>query len=188
LGAIAIGTALGLNLLSRFLKRRASRNTKLTLARAAYVALAVAVAGSVLMVSLRATNVVHEQRLEDWSGTIVNLTVQGIVSDVKLNYEVNTGYSYHISAAYVTLNVTKVLWATEFWENLTNAVEYYTGRTIIVSYDKPNPPSLNAEQLVEVCGYYSPWIEDWILSDKLIVTSTMAQGYLNLLQNYNSLT
>ncbi|MCW4010258.1 MAG: hypothetical protein NWF05_06510 [Candidatus Bathyarchaeota archaeon] len=178
IGALIIGTTMGLNVLSVFMRQNAVRKTRVKLRRAAYLVLAGVMLTSGMLITLRATNVLHEQRLENWGVSTVNLTVQGTVSEVKYNHEINNGYSYHIFPAYVTLNVTRLIWGDASGSNQTSAAEYWQNRTVAVGYDKTSPPQLIAGQQIEVNGYFCGWIEDSLYSNKLIVTSNMNEGYI----------
>jgi hypothetical protein len=183
LAVLVVGSIVGVNVLSSWARMQLRLKMPATLKKTAYLVLALVVAVSGALMTLRVTNLIHEQRLETWSGTTVNLTIQGVVANVKLNYEVNTGYSYHIFPVYFTLNVTKVLWVgpSEFCGNLANAVEYWSNTTVVVACDKQAPQGLAVRQTVEVNGYFGTWMEDSIYSGMMIVAPTMSEGYVTLL-------
>ncbi len=183
LTAVVCGCVLGTELLASFVKRQLRMKNPSLLSKSAYVVLAVVILVSGLLISLRATDVVHEQRLEAWKESGVNLTVQGVILDSKANYEVNTGYSYHVFPAYFTLNVTRVLWvgAGESEDNLTSAVAFWSNRTVVVACDKSVPQGLAIGQTVEVNGWHCIWLEDSIYSGTLIVAPSIGESYLRLL-------
>jgi len=172
------GGALCFNFLATWIKRQQRLKNSPKLRKIAYLGLSIIILISGLLISLRATNVLHEQRLENWSGTSVNLTVQGTVSGAKYNYEVNNGHSYHVFAEYFDLNVTKVLWVNDPSQNLTNAAEYWTNQTIILCNDLPNPPHLTVGESVEANGYYNFLLGDSVYSEKLIVAPSMNESYI----------
>jgi hypothetical protein len=181
IGALIVGTSMGLNVLSTFVRRNAVRKTKVKLRRAAYLILSAIIVMSGMLIILRATNVLHEQQLENWSVSTVNLTVKATVSEIRYNHEVNTGYSYHIFRAYLCINVTKLMWEGESKSNETSAAWYWQNRTVVVGYDKINPPQLATGQQIEVNGYLCCLVEDSLYSGMLIVTPNMDEGYIRAL-------
>jgi hypothetical protein len=66
----------------------------------AFLAIVLVISGTLF--SLRATNVLHEPNLfsENYhGGNNPNLIVNGTVEEIKLNYQVNLGYNYHVFPA-----------------------------------------------------------------------------------------
>jgi|WetSurMetagenome_2_1015567.scaffolds.fasta_scaffold05682_1 hypothetical protein len=183
LTGLVFGCVVGVELLASFVKRQLRLKNPAFLGKVAYVVLAAVILASGLLISLRATDVVHEQRLETWRESAVNLTVQGVVLDSKENYEVNTGYSYHVFPAYFALNVTRVLWVGvgESLDNLTSAVAFWSNRTVVVACDKSVPQGLAIGQTVEVNGWHCIWLEDSIYSGTLIVAPSISESYLRLI-------
>ncbi len=175
---LVLGGALGFNSLVTWIRRQQRLKNSPKLRKAAYMGLSIIVLISGLLISLRATNVLHEQRLENWTGTDVNLTVQGLVSEVRFNYEVNNGYNYHIFLEYITLSVTKVLWVNSEGENLTTTAYSLSNQTLVVCCDKPNIPTLNTGESVEVNGYFDGSLLNSVYSDKLIVAPSMNESYI----------
>jgi hypothetical protein len=149
--------------------------------KALYVSFAIIIVVSSMIISIRATNIVHEEYLETYhGGTSSNLTLKGTINSVALNYEVNTGYSYHIFPAYITLNVTEVIWGGHPWENQTTVTEYVQHRgSIVIYFEKTDVPSLAVGRQVEVNGYYYPWMEDSLYSYTLVVSPIVNGSYLN---------
>jgi hypothetical protein len=180
LAALVIGSVLGVGVLASHVTFQLRLKEPAKLRKTAYAVLTVVILVSAVVMSLRATNTLHEQRLQTWHISAVNLTVQGNVTDLKLNYEVNNGYFYHIFPAYVTLGVTRVLWVgpAEFSGNLTNVVDYWSNRTVLVACDKLAPQGLAAGQQVEVNGCYLGWLEDSVYSGMLVVAPNMNESYL----------
>ena len=72
-----------------------NKRKSLLLRKTIYVILAVVVALSALLITIRATtNLIREQWLENFQySSTPNLTLRGVVTGIALNYEVNTGYS-----------------------------------------------------------------------------------------------
>ena len=154
------------------------------LRKVVYVFLAIVIIASALLISIRATtNIIHEQHLENFhGGSSPNLTLRGIIASIALNYEVNTGYSYHIFPAYLTLNVTTVVWSSEPWENQTSTAEYLRNQgNVIIYFEKTDVPTLTVGQQVEVSGYYCQWLEDSLYSNKLVVSPSISESYVKAL-------
>ncbi len=152
-----------------------------TLKRTVYLLLVIVVLASSALISARATNIIHEQHLENFDyANSPNLTVKGTINSVKLNYEVNNGFSYHIFPAYLTLEISEVVWSGQPWENQTTAAEYllHQGSTIVY-FEKTDVPSLMVGQQVEVSGYYCLWIEDSLYSSTLVVSPNINGSYLS---------
>jgi hypothetical protein len=156
----------------------------LVLRKSIYVILAVVVASSALLITIRATtNLIHEQWLENYpGGGTPNLTLRGVVTEIALNYEVNTGYSYHIFPAYITINVTEFVWGEEFWQNQTSSSDYWQHQgSVVIYFEKTDVPKLEVGQRIEVNGFMAPWIEDSLYSGKLVVASQINGSYINLI-------
>ena len=153
------------------------------LRKSIYVILAVVVASSALLITIRATtNLIHEQRLENFQySSTPNLTLRGVVTGIALNYEVNTGYSYHIFPAYITINVTEFVWGEGEWQNQTGySSEYWQHqRSAEICFDKADVPKLEVGQRIEVNGFMAPWIEDSLYSGKLVVAPQIEGSYVN---------
>jgi hypothetical protein len=151
------------------------------LKRTLYILFVIVVLASSALISARVTNIIHEQHLENFDyANSPNLTVKGIINSVKLNYEVNNGFSYHIIQAYLSLEISEVVWSGQPWENQTAAIEYFLhqGR-IIVCFEKSHVPNLVVGQQVEVSGYYCLWIEDSLYSSTLVVSPNINGSYLD---------
>lgn len=147
-----------------------------------YVILAVVVASSALLITIRATtNLIHEQLLENFHfSSTPNLNLRGVIAGIALNYEVNTGYSYHIFPAYITINVTEFVWGEEFWQNQTSSSEYWQHqRSAEICFDKTDVPKFAVGQRIEVNGFMAPWIEDSLYSGKLVVAPQIEGSYVN---------
>jgi hypothetical protein len=148
--------------------------------RAAYVLLTVVIVASSLIIAVRATGGVREDYLENFYGApSPNLTVKGTLNSVALNYEVNIGYNYHIFPAYLSVNVTEVVWGGHLWVNQTTTAEYLQHRgNLIVYFENNDVPILVVGQQVEISGYYSSWREDSLYSNTLVVSSNVNGSYL----------
>ena len=142
---------------------------------------AITILASALLISARATNLIREDYLETYhGGNTPNLTLRGTINSVALNYEVNTGYSYHIFPAYLTFNVTDVVSSSPPWENQTSTLDYLRHQgSIVIYFEKTDVPNLTVGQQVEVSGYYCPWREDSLYSNKLVVSPSINGSYLN---------
>jgi hypothetical protein len=181
---LMVGAILGAIVLT-FLAKAKPENaakTQTKLNKKLVIGLILIILMSTSVMILRQTNVIHEQHLENWSVSTTNFEFQGTVQEIKLNYEVNTGYSYHIFKAYLIVQVSNVS-ATDshlssMWNNVTEANEYWQNKTIIVGYDKTDPPQLSVGQQIEVNGYFCGWIEDSLYSGMLIITANMDEGYI----------
>jgi hypothetical protein len=174
------GIAVAAPSLEAWIRRHLTEQRTRSLKKGVYVVLAVVIVLSGSIISLRATNIVHEQRQVNFSGaSSPNLDVQGVITDIKLNYEVNTGYSYHIFPAYITFKITGVTWESdEAGQNLTTANQYWVNREVIVAYEAPDVPELRVGQQVEVKGYYTFWMEDWLFSGMLVVAPSINDSYI----------
>ncbi len=154
---------------------------KQALKKSAYLLLGIVIISSALLISARATNLIQEdyRSIVNFSGEpSPNLTLKGTVVSFELNREVTAGYGYHIFPAYLTLNVTEVVWSTDPWRNQTIANQTFFGQSLIVYYDKPDVPSLKVGQQVEATGFYCPWYEDYLYSDVLVVSSNVNGSYI----------
>jgi hypothetical protein len=149
------------------------------LKRTVYLLFAIVVLASAALISARVTNIIHEQHLENFDyANSPNLTVKGIINSVKLNYEVNNGFSYHIFPAYLTLDISEVVWSGRPWENQTTAADYLHQGSTVVYFEKTDVPSLAIGQQVEIRGYYCLWIEDSLYSSTLVVSPNINGSYL----------
>jgi hypothetical protein len=173
------GVAVGAPVLQAWLRLHLAEHRTRALRRGIYVVLVLVIVLSASIISLRATNLIHEQRQVNFSGaSCPNLALRGVIADIKLNYEVNTGYSYHIFPAYITLNLTAVTWADGDWQNQTAANQYWVNRGIIVAYEGTDVPKLLVGQQVEAKGYCVFWLEDWLFSGMLVVAPSINDSYI----------
>ena len=176
---IFAGVAVGAPVLQPWLRVHLTKKRIRVLRKSIYAVLAIVIALSALIISLRATNLVREQPQVNFSGSSTpNLAVQGVITDIKLNYEVNTGYSYHIFPAYITLNINGVTWAGETWGNQTSANQYWVNRSIVVAYEGTEVPELRVGQQVEAKGHVDLWLEDWLFSGMLVVAPSVNDSYI----------
>jgi hypothetical protein len=154
----------------------------LTLKKCAYAILAITICFSTVLIGVRSTtNLIHEQWLETYhGGNKPNVTFRGELTKFELNHEVNTGYSYHIFPAYLTLTVTGLLWGNESWLNQTSMSTYWQGKTATVYYERNEVPKITVGQQIEVSGYLQPWLEDSLYSDVLVVAPQIENSYLKL--------
>jgi hypothetical protein len=146
----------------------------------AYGLLIAVIAASSLIIAVRATGGVREDYLENFHGTASpNLTIQGTINSIALNYEVNNGYFYHIFPAYLTVSVTQVVNCSSPWANQT-AAEYLNQQgNLVVYYERTAVPNLSVGQRVEINGYLCPWIEDSIYQEKFVVSPAVNGSYLH---------
>ena len=145
-----------------------------SLRRSVYVLLAAVIVASGSVIFLRETNVVHEQILATYDGGCTpNLILRGMITEVRLNYEVNNDYFYHIFPAYIVINDTEFVWGSGY----TSA----PAATVVVYHEKTDVPSLTVGQRVEVCGYFNPPREDSFYEGKLSVTPSISGSYVKLL-------
>ncbi|MCW3994806.1 MAG: hypothetical protein NWE98_01490 [Candidatus Bathyarchaeota archaeon] len=153
------------------------------LKRALYIFLIAVIIVSSLLISVRATGVVREEYLENFNYVgEPNLTIVGTINSVSYNHEVNTGYSYHIFPAYITLKMQSIVWSSNELSNQTFACDYLSQKKeLTVYYEKTDVPSLTVGQQVQVCGYYRMWFEDSIYSDVLVVSPNVNGSYVNIL-------
>lgn len=166
-----------------FLGRQKSAHPHLMAKKIAYVLLAIVILASAVLISLRATNVIREDHPEDFNyASTPNLTLRATVTSVALNYEVNTGYSYHIFPAYLTVDVAEVTWGSGPWANTTDATEHlqYEG-SLVICCDKTDVPNFSVGQQIEASGYYLQWMEDSIYSGKFVIAPSISGSYLKVL-------
>jgi hypothetical protein len=173
------GVVLGAPILQAWLRLHLTGQRTRLLRRGSYLVLVMVIVLSASIISLRATNIIREQPQVYFSGAgSPNLAVQGVITDIKLNYEVNTGYSYHIFPAYLTLNINEVTWASETWENQTIANQYWAGRSIVVAYEGTGVPELRVGQQVDAKGHVDLWLEDWLFSGMLVISPSINGSYI----------
>jgi hypothetical protein len=173
LGLITLlaGISVGVAALPFWTQNQLKENKRPALRKAVYVLLAIVIVTSGSVIFVRVTNVVHEQLLATYNGgSTPNLILRGVITEVRLNYEVNDGYFYHIFPAYIVMNVTDFVWGS----GSTSAPE----KTAVVYYEKTDVPKLAVGQRVEVCGYFNPWMEDSFYNDKLSVTPSISGSYV----------
>jgi hypothetical protein len=181
LGLLVSGAVVGASALQPWSKMRINQRKTGLLKKSIFVVLAAAIALSASLIAIRATtNIIHEQRLENYNGgNTPNLTLRGVLAGILLNYEVNTGYSYHIFPAYITLNVTELVWDGS-WLNQTVTSEYWQHQQIVIYFEKTDIPKITVGQPIEVSGYLYPWLEDSLYSGKLVVSAQINGSYLKL--------
>jgi hypothetical protein len=164
-------------------KERFNRLKIGTLRKSIFAVLAIVIAVSALVLSIRATtNLLREQHLENYPGSSSpNLALRGVITGISLNYEVNTGYSYHIFPACITLNVTEFVWGSNMWENQTSAADYWLNHqgSTVIYYEKTDVSKLAVGQQAEFKGYHCPWIEDSLYSNMLVVEPSINDSYIN---------
>jgi len=158
-----------------------SRKARL-LRRTAFSLVVIVVLVSAVVISVRATGLVREDYVENFhfAAAAPNVTINGTIASVAFNYEVSTGYSYHIFPAYITLNAPVLVSGSFPWQNqsTTSQLLHQQG-TIIVYYEKTGILNLAVGQHVEVSGYYCPWMEDSLYSNRLVVSPNVNGSYLS---------
>lgn len=115
-----------------------------------------------------------------------NLVIQGLVFDVKMNYNVSSDGVYHIFPAIVTVNITKFVW-------ISDQLKYQAGKspqfrdyswqnkTSIIAYDRFDVPNLIKGQLIEAKGYYYSGGPLFVYNNKLVIEPTITDSYLKSL-------
>jgi hypothetical protein len=179
------GFFLGLAILGAGIALRSVGINSRRIKRSLYVCFACVIIACSLLITIRLTGVVHEEWLETYNvnffGDAPNVVVRGSVISAAYNYEVNTGYSYHIFPACVSLHVTEVIWSNSS-SPMGNFNSYVLEqKELIVYYEKPDAPALTAGQIVEVKGIYCPGLEDSLYIDVLVVSPLINGSYLNSL-------
>ncbi|HLC01078.1 MAG TPA: hypothetical protein VJL33_07160 [Candidatus Bathyarchaeia archaeon] len=184
LPVVFIGISVGVSGLPYWTRKYSGGNTIWRLRKVLYVLLVIAIFSSALVYSLRTTKALREEFRDDWSWkTTADTTVRGVVTEIYLNHEVNTGYSYHIFPALIIVNVTEVVEVGESWMNLTEESEHWMNENMNVAYDKPDVPSLIVGKRVEARGYFDTPIEDqWAYSYKLVIATEINESYIQPLQ------
>jgi hypothetical protein len=176
LASFGLSTALGgisvdVAALPFWTQNQLKENKHHALRKAFYVLLAMVIVASVAVIFMRVTNVVHEQILATYNGgSTPNLILRGIITDIRLNYEVNDGYFYHIFPAYMVMNATEFVWGSGYASA--------PGATVVVYYEKTDVPSLAIGQRVQVCGYLNPPMEDSFYGGKLSVAPSISGSYV----------
>jgi hypothetical protein len=177
LTTLAVGVLVVGSVLKPFPKMPLGNQKTRAVKKSIYAVSSVVIVLSATLITLRTTNVVREGSLVSWnSPERANLTVRGILTDIKLNYEVSYVVIYHIFPALISLRVTEVLWS-----NLTTTNEDWLNRTMIVCYDNPIVPKVALGQEVKVSGYFAPWIEDSFYSENLVIAPSISDCYLTSL-------
>jgi hypothetical protein len=148
-----------------------------------YLIFAIVIVVCSFLISIRVTGISHEEWLENYSvlmfGDSANVILKGTVASFAYNYEVNTGYSYHIFPAYVTLYVTEIVWSNSSYRNWTINYENLNHKDLVVYYEKTVVLNLSVGQQVEVKGVYCVWLEDSMYSNRLVVSPIINGSYLN---------
>ena len=187
---LAAGIVMGVMALYPWTKVRLNQQRTRTLRKSIFVILAIVVVSSAVLITVRSTtNLIHEQTLVNYhGGSIPNLTLQGVLTRIELNYEVNNGYSYHIFPAYISFSVTEFVWGPEFGQNQTKALEYWQQKSVAVFFEKSDVPTLKVGQLIEVNGYWEPWFEDSLYSGAFVVAPQIDGSYVKLVEPVENLT
>lgn len=138
-----------------------------------------AVLVSPMLISASATNLIREDYPENFQDqAVANLTINGTISTVALNHEINIGYSYHVFPAYITLKITNIISSNN---SSNNPIYSLPHGELLVYYERTDCPPLRVGQGVEVSGFYRPWVEDMMYSNMLLVSSTVNGSYLKVL-------
>jgi hypothetical protein len=136
-----------------------------------------------LLISARLTGVVREEWPASYStslfGDSPNVVLRGTVTSFALNREENTGYSYIILPAYVTLYVTEIVWSNSSYPSWGINFEDLIHKDTVVYYEKSSVPDLSIGQQFEFKGVYCRWVEDSMYSGKLVVAPEINGSYLN---------
>jgi hypothetical protein len=179
------GISVGVSGLPYWTQRHSGGNTVRSLRKILYGLLVFVIFSSALVFSLRATHVLREELLLDWSyKTTADTTVRGVVTGIYLNHEVNTyGISYHIFPALIIVNVTEVVQVGKTWEGTRTLTEGELPENMTVAYDKPDVPSVTVGQRVEASGVFDmPAEDEWPYSWKLVIATEIDGSYVRSLQ------
>lgn len=154
------------------------------------------ITGGFVAMLLQQNNAKSQLTLENWDShseagyNVSDLTVRGIILDVKTNYEIRGHYTYHVFPAVIYINITEVVWASEQLmaemgiRELTNDTWNYQN-SIAIAYDKPDVPELSRGQLVEARGCYYR-LSGSVYGGKLVVALGVDGSYVKLLDHSNS--
>ena len=150
-----------------------------------YAIFAILIVACSLLISLRTTGIVREERLwvEKYNvqtfGDSPNVAITGNVTSVEYNYEVNTGYGYHIFPACITVFVNEIVWSNSSHGNYAIDYQSLNHQNLVVYCEKTLVPNLTVGQQVEVKGVYCVWLEDSMYSCRLAVSPAINGSYLN---------
>ncbi|MGB9914872.1 MAG: hypothetical protein ACPLIG_03940 [Candidatus Bathyarchaeales archaeon] len=154
------------------------------------------ITGGFVVMLLQQNNEKSQLTLENWDShseagyNVSDLTVRGIILDVKTNYEIRGHYTYHVFPAVIYINITEVVWASEQLmaemgiRELTNDTWNYQN-SIAIAYDKPDMPELSRGQLVEARGCYYR-LSGSVYGGKLVVALGVDGSYVKLLDHSSS--
>lgn len=186
-GLLAVFGGISLCVSGLFYQKRKPLNEKVLrrLKRVSYVLLALLILSATVVFSLRATHVLREELYDAWTyATVADTTVRGVITGVYQNIEVdNDDYSYHVFPALIIVNVTEVIKADLWSMNLIETRERWMNQNMTVAYNKPDVPSLNVGERVEVRGYYDLPVEDsWSYSNKLVIAAEIDGSQVTSLQ------
>jgi hypothetical protein len=180
LSILATGILMGILAFYPWLKARLTEDRRQMLKKTAYVFLIAVVVLSASVMAIRtSTNLIHEQWLENGPmGVASNLTIRGTVVSVNPNVEVNTGYSYHIFPAIITLENMELVAKNE---NLPAPIvpdQLLIGGSMTVCYEGKDIAANIVGETVEVKGYWTPWMEDSLYSGKFVVGPDIIGSYI----------
>ena len=164
-------------------KKKAGKYWLVVVSLVVLLVIAGVIAGTILQ---NQNNEENQPELENWGGGFgsnsSNLVIRGIVSDVKVDYEARGPYTYHVFPAIITLNITEVVWVSPQLIDEMNIRQLQNDTwdretTIMIAYDKPDPPELSIGQLVESSGYY--WtVAESMYGHKLVVEPSINESYV----------
>ncbi len=159
-------------------KKLAPKNLRL-LRRSAFSLVVVAVLVSAVLFSARATNLIREDSVVNFSEQVnSNFKVNGTIASVAFNDEVGNGHSYHLFPAHIILKIAHIIW---FDNSTGNHIYSLPQGELTVYYQKADCPSLVIGQPIEINGYYQYWVEDVLYSNMLLVSSNVNGSYLKAL-------
>ncbi|MEM2991447.1 MAG: hypothetical protein QXQ02_09750 [Halobacteria archaeon] len=128
----------------------------------------------------------NELKVENWDErspyNVSDLTIQGIVYDVKTNFKIEGHYTYHVFPALIYVNITQVVWASDQLMSEMGIIElkndtWHQQKTIVIAYDKPDAIQISKGQLIEASGcYYRLSISVYAL--KLVVAQSVNGSYV----------
>jgi hypothetical protein len=130
----------------------------------------------------------NDLQIENWDASAYNssdLTIRGIVYDIKTNVKIEGAYTCHVFPALMYVNITQVVWASDQLMSGMGILELQNDTwnhkdTIIIAYDKPDEIQISNGQLIETSGcYFTKSISVYAM--KLVIAEGINESYLKLI-------
>jgi len=128
----------------------------------------------------------NELKVENWDEENppcdADLTIQGIVYEVKNNARIEGDYTYHVFPALIYVNISQVVWASEQLMSEMGIRElqndtWHQKDTIVIAYDKPDVIQISKGQLIESSGCYYR-ISNSVYALKLVIAEGVNGSYV----------